>query len=255
MKTIFTILLCLILWDTPYRRVFVVGSNLLTNYSHRKLVYQNQDSLSLLGIWGLQRIYESPKSDEIMKCYDLGNDVSHNVNTYFQEDIKDHQYLPQLTIRDSVIYLDTLTQKNCVTEENIGNIANIELTDEYILELSNKTYLILKARHIYPCMNCNPHYWLVFGLHKNKIMQMFSFYAGGNEYPFEQTFGDFDNNGSLDFLEEVVIDDKNIKINYYSVVDDKFIRNKNFFLILKIKNNKNYVVTEQSKWFFDLSKK
>jgi hypothetical protein len=235
--------------NDQYKREKLVGTNKLSNFSHRSLHYSQSDtSSSLLGIIGLDGLTDPSRKGEIdtIRAFDLGGGIRHGVNVYLQEAPNSRTNQPYLIFHGYFIYLDSLTQTNCVTAENIGNVPHLEFTDEYKLGFGGRQYEIFRARYVLPCMNCNPHYWFLFEVTGGKLAQVFSFYDD-NEYLFEHAFGDFDSDGHLDYIEETWKSEKLGRINFYSLKSEGFRKNKKYFIDLI--SGKEYPKIKKYRWF------
>lgn len=209
------------------------------NLSEKKLKYiQFSDSLGLLQ--GKQKIgkYESEfVLVEISKFQNLGfkkySDYNPNSSFYFRDSI--FLFNKKYCI-DNLFYEKKTLQKQ--------EALRLNYTAGYTFSLNSKDYISLFFWDS-TLPTSNPFFFIIlFDISNKKNIKAYFFNEQMSFTP--NCFGDFDNDGILDFANWIY----NSPINCLTLVKDKFKNIKNKFVVIKQEPNRTFSIDwKKSKWF------
>lgn len=163
-------------------------------------------------------------------------------------------------------YYDTKININSVLKNNLNK--EVYADDSYILFTSSvdffkfkgSDFILFSARDRRFFRNLERNYWILLKVKNKQIINSFCFIDGYNNG--NDCFGDFNNDGRLDYMNWNFLKDK---ISIYSLTKDKFEIDKKHYIKVKQSKEQSEITKQQgivllydlfdrknSKWFYKL---
>ncbi len=150
-------------------------------------------------------------------------DIQHFCYNYISESIKnDYEFIEIFGYKISI---DSLLKNNINGRELPDKNHLFFVGGAVEFEYNGRDFILLGARDRIGFRNIENNYWFLIEFKNNKVINKFSFidgYCDGTD-----CFGDFNRDGCLDYLNW---DYSKNKIEMYSLIDNKFVKDKRHFI-------------------------